>query len=229
MLFDRYQFVDLALKVVGVGSVGTRCFIALMLADPDDPLFLQIKEARPSVLEPYVPKVPGARKGKDQHNGHRVVLGQRLMQAASDIFLGWATGSGGDRDFYVRQLRDMKIAPAGRNADANDDADPMPSCAAWGWRARMTRRAMPPRSPAILARATPLTRRSATMPKAMPIRSNAIMPHSCRRSVPASWSVTPCRGRWNRFCAEAVDISAPTVLGVAFRSCPAAVKRRAKG
>jgi uncharacterized protein (DUF2252 family) len=110
ILFDRYQFVDLALKVVGVGSVGTLCFIALLLADPDDPLFLQIKEARPSVLEPHVPKVPGAAKVK-VHHGHRVVLGQRLMQAASDIFLGWATGSAGGRDFYVRQLRDMKIAP----------------------------------------------------------------------------------------------------------------------
>jgi uncharacterized protein (DUF2252 family) len=105
MLYDRYHFVDLALKVVGVGSVGTRCFIALFLADPDDPLFLQVKEARPSVLEPYVRNAP---KG---HNGHRVVLGQRLMQSASDIFLGWATGAPGGRDFYVRQLRDMKIAP----------------------------------------------------------------------------------------------------------------------
>lgn len=109
MLYDRYHFVDLALKVVGVGSVGTRCFIVLMLADPDDPLFLQIKEARPSVLEPYVPK--SARAGAlAGHNGHRIVLGQRLMQAASDIFLGWATGSAGGRDFYVRQLRDMKVA-----------------------------------------------------------------------------------------------------------------------
>ena len=104
MLYDRYHFVDLALKVVGVGSVGTRCFIALFLADPDDPLFLQVKEARPSVLEPYV------RKAEKGHNGHRVVLGQRLMQSASDIFLGWASGSPGGREFYVRQLRDMKVA-----------------------------------------------------------------------------------------------------------------------
>ncbi|TFU06202.1 DUF2252 domain-containing protein [Polymorphobacter arshaanensis] len=110
MLYDRYHFVDLALKVVGVGSVGTRCFIALLLADPDDPLFLQIKEARPSVLEPYVPKAVRAARHAG-HNGHRVVLGQRLMQAASDIFLGWATGSGGGYEFYVRQLRDMKVAP----------------------------------------------------------------------------------------------------------------------
>jgi len=102
-LLDQYKPVDVALKVVGVGSVGTRCFIALLLAAPDDPLFLQIKEARPSVLEPYVkgPRVA--------HNGERVVIGQRLMQSASDIFLGWARGPKG-RDFYVRQLRDMKVS-----------------------------------------------------------------------------------------------------------------------
>ncbi|MGL4541425.1 MAG: DUF2252 family protein, partial [Polymorphobacter sp.] len=110
MLYDRYHFVDVALKVVGVGSVGTRCFIALFLADPDDPLFLQIKEAGRSVLEPYVPKAARVDR-RSGHNGHRVVLGQRLMQASSDIFLGWATGTGHGIDYYVRQLRDMKIAP----------------------------------------------------------------------------------------------------------------------
>lgn len=103
MLFDRFTPVDAALKVVGVGSVGTRCYVALLLAAPDDPLFLQVKEARPSVLEPYV---KGARVA---HNGQRVVVGQRLMQSASDIFLGWAKVPGG-RDFYVRQLRDMKVS-----------------------------------------------------------------------------------------------------------------------
>ena len=104
MLFDRFKFVDLALKVVGVGSVGTRCLIALLLAAPDDPLFLQIKEARRSVLERHT---GGKRLA---HEGQRVVVGQRLMQSASDIFLGWSRGPRG-RDFYVRQLRDMKIAP----------------------------------------------------------------------------------------------------------------------
>jgi len=104
ILFDRFKLVDIAHKVVGVGSVGTRCYVALLLAAPDDPLFLQVKEARPSVLERYTghARVP--------HNGQRVVVGQRLMQAASDIFLGWSRGPAG-RDFYVRQLRDMKIAP----------------------------------------------------------------------------------------------------------------------
>ena len=87
MLFDRFKLVDWAVKVVGVGSVGTRCLVALLLAAPDDPLFLQIKEARPSVLERYTghARVP--------HNGQRVVVGQRLMQSASDIFLGWCQGS----------------------------------------------------------------------------------------------------------------------------------------
>jgi len=104
ILFDRFKVVDTALKVVGVGSVGTRCYVVLLLAAPDDPLFLQVKEARPSVLERYTRHAPVT------HNGQRVVVGQRLMQAASDIFLGWSRGPAG-RDFYVRQLRDMKIAP----------------------------------------------------------------------------------------------------------------------
>jgi uncharacterized protein (DUF2252 family) len=102
-LFDRYHIMDVVLKVVGVGSVGTRCFIALFSGDQDDHLFLQVKEARPSVLEGLAGPCPFT------NNGERVVTGQRLMQSASDIFLGWARGQG--YDFYVRQLRDMKIAP----------------------------------------------------------------------------------------------------------------------
>ncbi len=102
-LFDRYVFSDLALKVVGVGSVGTMCGIGLFLAANDDPLFLQVKEARASVLEPY------AGKSKYLNQGHRVVAGQRLMQSASDIFLGWTEGMNG-KHFYVRQLRDAKIS-----------------------------------------------------------------------------------------------------------------------
>jgi uncharacterized protein (DUF2252 family) len=102
MLLDRFKVVDVALKVVGVGSVGTRCFVVLLLAAPDDALFLQVKEAGPSVLERYT----GTKKV--EHNGQRVVVGQRLMQSASDIFLGWARGP--ERDFYFRQLRDMKVS-----------------------------------------------------------------------------------------------------------------------
>ncbi|ROR37845.1 DUF2252 domain-containing protein [Kitasatospora cineracea] len=101
-LLDRYRYVDTARKVVGVGSVGTRCFVVLLQGrDADDPLVLQVKEAQASVLEPY------AGPGRYSHHGQRVVAGQRLTQAASDIFLGWMTGPAG-RHFYWRQLRDMK-------------------------------------------------------------------------------------------------------------------------
>jgi uncharacterized protein (DUF2252 family) len=102
VLFDRYQFVDVAHKVVGVGSVGTRCYVVLFLDRQDDHLFLQVKEARPSVLEGRACEV------QYPNQGERVVEGQRLMQSASDIFLGWTRGPHG-RDFYVRQLRDMKV------------------------------------------------------------------------------------------------------------------------
>ncbi|MCT4357015.1 DUF2252 domain-containing protein [Streptomyces sp. Je 1-79] len=102
VLLDRFHYVDAARKVVGVGSVGTRCFILLLEGrDDGDPLMLQIKEAGRSVLEPYLPPSPYT------HQGERVVHGQRLMQAASDIFLGWMTGPE-KRHFYWRQLRDMK-------------------------------------------------------------------------------------------------------------------------
>ncbi|MET9725228.1 DUF2252 domain-containing protein [Streptomyces zaomyceticus] len=102
ILLDRYRFLDAARKVVGVGSVGTRCFVLLLEGrDETDPLILQIKEAGPSVLEPYLtPSVY-------PHQGRRVVSGQRLTQASSDIFLGWMTGPE-QRHFYWRQLRDMK-------------------------------------------------------------------------------------------------------------------------
>ncbi|MFF2572613.1 DUF2252 domain-containing protein [Streptomyces sp. NPDC101191] len=102
LLLDRFHFVDAARKVVGVGSVGTRCFILLLEGRDDaDPLFLQIKEAGPSVLEQYLAP------SHFTHQGRRVVSGQRLTQAASDIFLGWMTGPE-QRHFYWRQLRDMK-------------------------------------------------------------------------------------------------------------------------
>ena len=108
-LLEQYEFADLARKVVGVGSVGTRCWIVLMFGrDDSDPLFLQVKEAQASVLTPYV----GGRRPVNQ--GQRVVAGQRLTQAASDIFLGWirveAGVDGKRRDFYVRQLRDWKFS-----------------------------------------------------------------------------------------------------------------------
>lgn len=107
-LLDRYRYVDLARKVVGVGSVGTRCWVALFVGHHDqDPLFLQIKEAEPSVLEPHLTK------SRFSNQGQRVVEGQRMMQAASDIMLGWGRTAGLDgrvRDFYVRQLWDWKVS-----------------------------------------------------------------------------------------------------------------------
>ena len=106
VLLDRFELVDFARKVVGVGSVGTRAWIALMLGgDGRDPLFLQVKEAQASVLEEHLTA------SEFPNHGQRVVTGQRLMQAASDIFLGWLRDPGIDgqaRDFYGRQLRDWK-------------------------------------------------------------------------------------------------------------------------
>ena len=103
LLLERFEFVDIARKVVGVGSVGTRAFIVLLQGrDEQDPLFLQIKEATASVLEDHLPK------SKFKEPGERVVQGQRLMQAASDIYLGWTKGVEANRHLYWRQLRDMK-------------------------------------------------------------------------------------------------------------------------
>jgi len=102
-LLERFQIVDAARKVVGVGSVGTRAFIVLLQGrDEHDPLFLQVKEATASVLETHLPP------SRFQQHGERVVQGQRLMQAASDIYLGWTKGLDPRRHFYWRQLRDMK-------------------------------------------------------------------------------------------------------------------------
>ena len=110
-LLDHYRLVDAAIKVVGIGSVGRRCWIALMMSAANDPLFLQFKEARASVLEPY------AGASLYPHHGQRVVVGQRLMQPASDVFLGWVNGEDG-RHLYARQLRDAKIKPLIETFDA---------------------------------------------------------------------------------------------------------------
>jgi uncharacterized protein (DUF2252 family) len=105
-LARSYSFVDMARKVVGVGSVGTRCWVVLLRGrDDSDPLFLQVKEAQPSVLARHLGGAP------QRNEGARVVAGQRIMQAAGDIFLGWQRATGLDgvtRDFYVRQLQDWK-------------------------------------------------------------------------------------------------------------------------
>jgi uncharacterized protein (DUF2252 family) len=103
VLLDRYRLEDIALKVVGIGSVGTRCYVGLLFSEDGHPLILQFKEAVRSVLAPY------AGKSAYANQGQRVVVGQRLMQSSSDIFLGWVRGRRG-YDFYVRQLRDMKMS-----------------------------------------------------------------------------------------------------------------------
>lgn len=104
LLLDRFKLMDVALKVVGVGSVGTYCGILMLMASEHDPLFLQFKQARPSVLEAY------AGKSLHSNNGQRIVHGCRMMQSASDLFLGWTEGDAG-RHFYIRQLKDMKVKP----------------------------------------------------------------------------------------------------------------------
>ncbi|WP_256358693.1 DUF2252 domain-containing protein [Pseudomonas sp. PDM27] len=103
VLFDRYRLEDIAIKAVGIGSVGTYCFVGLFFSAENHPLLLQFKEACPSVLAPY------AGKSDYENQGQRVVTGQRLMQSSSDIFLGWTRGDNG-RDYFVRQLRDMKMS-----------------------------------------------------------------------------------------------------------------------
>lgn len=125
ILMQRYRFADVAMKVVGVGSVGTYCGVVLFVSGNGDPLFLQFKEARPSVLEPYCGRAPF------EHHGERVVFGQRLMQAATDAFLGWTTGTREpQRHYYVRQLRDAKIKPMVELMNPDNLADYAKAC---GW------------------------------------------------------------------------------------------------
>jgi uncharacterized protein (DUF2252 family) len=111
VLLDRFELRDVAMKVVGVGSVGMQCYVALFSTADHEPLFLQIKEARASVLAPY------AGRSRYPNQGQRVVEGQRLMQTASDIFLGWARGDN-KRDFYLRQLMDVKLSVIIEDLDA---------------------------------------------------------------------------------------------------------------
>lgn len=124
ILFDKYELYDIAMKVVGVGSVGTFCAVALFFAGEGDPLFLQIKEAQRSVLEPYVNK----------HNfvsqGERVVYGQRIMQAAGDLFLGHVVGDTSGRHYYIRKLHDVKIKPMIESFNVTDMLDYARYC---GW------------------------------------------------------------------------------------------------
>jgi uncharacterized protein (DUF2252 family) len=111
ILLERYEPVDIARKVVGIGAVGTLCAVILMRASDQDYLMLQVKEARQSALEPYVDASPYV------HQGERVVVGQRIMQFASDMFLGWTTGRKKGRQFYIRQLRNVKLSVIPQNWD----------------------------------------------------------------------------------------------------------------
>ncbi len=113
VLLDHYHVVDVVMKVVGIGSVGTRCGVVLLVTGDNDPLFLQIKEARASVLEPY------AGKSTYENHAQRVVAGQHLIQEASDIFLGWTKSDSG-HNFYLRQLRDMKTSVEIDSMSEND-------------------------------------------------------------------------------------------------------------
>ena len=123
VLLDRYRFEDSALKVVGIGSVGTRCAVALLVSSEDHPLVLQIKEAGRSALEPFVDR------SEFENQGQRVVVAQRLMQSSSDIFLGWARTRRG-HEIYVRQLRDMKFSMPIEKASAGQLVEYAKIC---GW------------------------------------------------------------------------------------------------
>ena len=174
-LLERFRYVHAARKVVGVGSVGTRAWIILMLGrDNEDPLFLQLKEAEASVLEPFL--------GKSQYanHGQRVVEGQRLMQAASDIMLGWdrIVGPDGDkRDFYMRQLWDNKGSAIIDGMKPRELAAYAEICGRT-WLALMRAPATPSRSAPTSARATRWTRHSPTSPSSTPTRTNSTTPHS---------------------------------------------------
>ena len=175
-LLGQFTLVQVARKVVGVGSVGTRAWVLLMdAADGVEPLFLQAKEAQPSVLAEY------AGRSQYANQGERVVAGQHLMQAQSDIFLGWTRGAnpfdGVDRDFYVRQLKDWKFSvpielmlPEGMTLYAG--------LCGWTWPGRTpvpgTASPWPPTS----ADQISSTRRSLTSPKHTPTRTNSTTPRS---------------------------------------------------
>jgi uncharacterized protein (DUF2252 family) len=177
-LLERFQFVDMAHKVVGVGSVGARAFIVLLQGrDQNDPLFLQVKEATASVLEDHLPK------SRYKQPGERVVQGQRLMQAASDIYLGWSKGPQENRYLYWRQLRDMK-----GSADVESLGRPPPSrFMPTGADGRSPARTLAPetrsRLPPTLARAMRSTSRSPTSPSATQTRTSGTTRLSPRRSV----------------------------------------------
>ena len=178
VLFDRYQLVDVAVKVVGIGSVGTLCMVALMMSLAGHPFFLQVKEANTSVLEAY------AGKSDFAHHGERVVQGQRLMQPASDLFLGWATGPKG-RHFYLRQLRDVKLSPLVETYDAEMLSIYAKACG-WVMARAHAKAGIPGRSAAILASRRSSTRRWGNLQLTMRTRRSATMRRSRPPYAPAT-------------------------------------------
>ena len=194
-LLDRYRYVHTARKVVGVGSVGTRAWIALFVGrDEGDPLFLQVKEAQTSVLEPY------AAPTEYPHQGQRVVEGQRLTQSASDILLGWLTAAGPDdvkRDFYVRQLWDQK-GSAVVEMMSPDGMDATPGSAARSWRAPTRARATRSRSPPTSAAAPAMDQAIAR------VRGRLRRPERARlRGARGRGRVRQGRGAGGRACVRA--------------------------
>jgi hypothetical protein len=186
-LLERFHLVDMARKVVGVGSVGTRAFIALMDGrDGQDPLFLQVKEATASVLEDHLPA------SKYKQPGERVVQGQRLMQAASDIFLGWARGAEANRYFYWRQLRWHERSAAVETMTPLALTFYGEQCGRTLARAH-ARSGDPWPSPPTSAAATVSTARWRTSPDATPIRTSwTTRIHQGRRGRPGSRQPKAC-------------------------------------
>ena len=177
-LLDRFRIVDMARKVVRVGSVGTRAFIVLLQGrDEHDPLFLQVKEATASVLEEHV------RKSRYRQPGERVVQGQRIMQAASDIYLGWTKGVQANRYYYWRQLRDMK-GSALVESMAHSRSRSTRACAGGRWHGHTPAPATRLPSPSTWATATRSTGRSPTSRACMPTSTNATTRSSRRQSNP---------------------------------------------
>jgi hypothetical protein len=177
VLLDRYRLCDVAIKVIGIGSVGTVCGIGLFVAADDDPLFLQIKQAKASVLEPY------AGESVYPTPGQRVVNGQHLMQSASDIFLGWFTSPNGAQ-YYVRQLRDTKISAIIEDFDANKLRTYGQLCE-WVL-AKARDPATQQRFPATWALVRRLTMRSASSRSNTPTRTSATTEPLLRRSERAA-------------------------------------------
>ena len=180
-LLERFEIVDAARKVVGVGSVGTREFIVLLQGrDAQDPLFLQIKEATAAVLEAHLPK------SEYRQHGERVVQGQRMMQAASDIYLGWTKGVDVRRHFYWRQLRDMKGSVTSRRwCRSGSRTTPAPADGRWRGPTPAPETRSP--SPNTWAQATRSTNRSPASPSGTRTRTSATTTSSSARSSPDGW------------------------------------------